>query len=688
MLAGKAGFAEAFKIVLRDTRNQALRWMKWHTNARATAPALSQINPQASKKLSDLVARMMEKDPAQRIASAQELVSAIRRHFSGQGDSDAHNPALEGARAAARGVTATVEPTAPIVPRSRLPLILSLSLVGLLALAGIAYLIKSGRQSSQFEQARLGALTELNSIEKKEEQANTAVTAGRELSASDARTWRAWYQALIGRYDTLLHDWGARDPAKIGAPGQAHKLWCQAMVQLLDKHYEAGKGLLTQCDDQVVALLKEGHDPGGLTRNAVQERQQDAATRIAVANELAAVEQAMTGGNFHDARAGLENLRERNILLLDSERNQIEALAADIDRRDYDSAVGAAIAAATARYSRGQRTQAIKDLNEANTNQPDPRYPRQISAWRHAMLIEETANTLAAAEKENRYDDVLAAVKQLRSILTPKELADLNQQAGATLDQRERDMQVHHLTAQAQQLETDNKADQAADLWAQVLSLDPGNKQATARIGTIDDNKKFHNLVDLGDADREAHNWADAIGKYTDALKVRKDAGVSAKIADCAKEIALQRGRDMLAAGNLPEARQAFEEALVKDPANDEAKKALAEMDRRAKLDDQITRAGTLIRQGQFRDATDLLVEVQKQLTAADPDKKEQVKQLADKADYLSWLRKAQRDVEAQKWQEAAVELLTLRKMSNGNTPAVEDLWKKVQPHVAQPDNP
>ena len=44
--------------------------------------------------------------------------------------------------------------------------------------------------------------------------------------------------------------------------------------------------------------------------------------------------------------------------------------------------------------------------------------------------------------------------------------------------------------------------------------------------------------------------------------------------------------------------------------------------------------------------------------------------------------------MEAQKWQEAAVELLTLRKMSNGNTPAVDELWKKVQAHVAQPENP
>ena len=89
MLAGRNAFEDAFKIVLRDQRNQPLRWMKWHTNLRAKAPPLTQLNPKASPALSDLVARMIEKDPSSRIASAHELLRAIRRHFATAGDAPA-----------------------------------------------------------------------------------------------------------------------------------------------------------------------------------------------------------------------------------------------------------------------------------------------------------------------------------------------------------------------------------------------------------------------------------------------------------------------------------------------------------------------------------------------------------------------------------------------------------------------
>ncbi len=89
LLAGREKFNEAFKIVLRDQRNQALRWMKWHSNPRAQAPNLATLNPKVPQTLAELVARMLEKDATQRVESAPQLISAIRRHFV---DAEGHGP--------------------------------------------------------------------------------------------------------------------------------------------------------------------------------------------------------------------------------------------------------------------------------------------------------------------------------------------------------------------------------------------------------------------------------------------------------------------------------------------------------------------------------------------------------------------------------------------------------------------
>jgi hypothetical protein len=681
MLAGKAAFAEAFKVVLRDTRNQALRWMKWHTNARASAPALSKLHPQTPKKLSDLVARMMEKDPAQRISSADELLGAIRRHFAGTPESDADGAALAQDRAGARGVVAPAEPTARLARRSRLPLYLSLSGAGLLVLIAVVALVRSSQQAEKYRQARDAAVAELNDAKTKQDQAdNASINAGHELTAQEAAFESAAYQAAAGHFTKLGRAWTSREPALLGKPSQAHLLWCQAMVKMLAKDYGGAKDLFVACDDL-----------GVLPRNPIQLRIGAAANRIAVADQLAGIVKLKDTGKFHDARAALEDLLGHKELLLDSERDKAQAIASEIDGAERKGEIDAVLRAAGDRYSRGERPQAIKDLVTANTRAPHERYTQQINAWNHAMLVESDSNNLAAAEKENRYDDAMALIKQLRSLLTPKELADLNQQVGQTLDQRERALQVRQLKGDAQQLTDAGKTEDAAGKWAQVLALVPNDPDAKHAIGSIDDNKKFHELVAMGDAARDAHNWPDALAKYHDALKVHADADVAAKIDACEIEQALQRGLDLMANNQCELARPFFQLVLDRKPDHDVAKKNMAEIDRRKDIEDRIAHADLLVKTGQPSEAATLLAKLAPELRGTDDGYKQQVKQRRDDIDYGSWLRKSRQAIAAGDWKSAAQYLLTLQSMPNGNTPEVAKLWEQVKPHVQQappPDAP
>lgn len=80
-LVGRAQFDEAFKAILRDQRNQSMRWVKWHTNPRIKAVPLNQLCPNLPPAAVELVERLMDKDPLRRIASASDLLEAIRRIF-------------------------------------------------------------------------------------------------------------------------------------------------------------------------------------------------------------------------------------------------------------------------------------------------------------------------------------------------------------------------------------------------------------------------------------------------------------------------------------------------------------------------------------------------------------------------------------------------------------------------------
>jgi len=56
--------------------------MKWHADAHVSAPPLHEVNPGVPEALSEIVAKMMAKDPDQRYASMEELGRAIKSKFS------------------------------------------------------------------------------------------------------------------------------------------------------------------------------------------------------------------------------------------------------------------------------------------------------------------------------------------------------------------------------------------------------------------------------------------------------------------------------------------------------------------------------------------------------------------------------------------------------------------------------
>ncbi len=120
MLIGRTNFNEAFKVVLRDQRNQSLRWMKWHTNLRVKAPSIKQFNPETPDAFVELVDRMMSKDAVQRIASASQLIETMRRQLQApQPGAAAAGPVYDYAAAATGGQGMAMGDQTAVLPRNR-----------------------------------------------------------------------------------------------------------------------------------------------------------------------------------------------------------------------------------------------------------------------------------------------------------------------------------------------------------------------------------------------------------------------------------------------------------------------------------------------------------------------------------------------------------------------------------------
>ena len=81
MLVGREKFNEIFADIVRDRTAEKVRWMKWHSNPKVSAPPPHEVNPAVPVTLSNIVLRMIAKDSEQRFAGMEDLGRAIKLTF-------------------------------------------------------------------------------------------------------------------------------------------------------------------------------------------------------------------------------------------------------------------------------------------------------------------------------------------------------------------------------------------------------------------------------------------------------------------------------------------------------------------------------------------------------------------------------------------------------------------------------
>ncbi|MEM7624878.1 MAG: protein kinase [Planctomycetota bacterium] len=517
MLAGRANFDNAFRNVLRDQRNQAMRWMKWHTNARLSAPLLDELMPDLPLHLVQLVARMMDKDQARRVSTADDVLDAIRRHFVGDGPEE---PIRNGRSRDHTGpTTSTPGDTAPLPSRNRLPMILAGLLVFWVAVGLSLYVINESRKSA----AQDRAIAEANALIG---DGNTAYAAGD-------------FDEALENYQSVLNTW--TDQTAMGQKAQLGVFKTRGRLALIDQDYD------TAIENFDLYQSAGGSAPG------IEELKRDARLSKAFAEMTASVHSHVEASEFREAQQIVKDFRQRQ--LTTDESDALDDLDTLIEQRRAETLAAERIAEARALVARGEVPSAITTLEDLVA------LPPEGEALLNQLRNErDYAEAIARGEESLRTGRLGEALDALRAALAVRP-------EDATLKNRIARLDARKLTQEGAVLFERRQYDAAAQRFAQALELDPDNAEAKRLSQQIAAATQLSGIERRGDAAAASGNFVGAIEQFEKALEVDpQNEAIRTKLNNVRVRYNLQRARQSIDRHDFVGARALLDTALLLAP--------------------------------------------------------------------------------------------------------------------------
>ena len=632
LLAGRKRFNDAFKIVLRDTRNQSLRWVKWHTNPRAKVAPLSKLGLGIDPQLDELVARMMEKDPDQRIASSAELIGAIRRHFAASDGNGAASGTTAGGlgdvgeetEALAGPLPDSDSPTAALPRRGRGPYILAAVLAAALVIVGGLWLRSNQRANAERAEARAEARSAYDQ-------------AKSEYQAKD-------YQKALAGFEDLAKARGAN--STLVRASDAYAQLARAQLALQDGDYTAARDGFGAV--QKLAVLKDLH-------REIEIQRDEANRLLSFATEFDKIEEAIEAGQWGAARQLHSDLADSQTAT-EAAQDRLSELHTRITRGLNQSDVDAALAKAAALVAEDRRDEAIRELELEQFKYNSPRIQQQIEQYERDTRYDRALAQADEAEQGGRLAEALAAVKSAAQI-----------KPGAALQERARQLngRLAFERGRAAEQAGDRAAAAAHYTSAAGYGLAAAN-QALERIKVANKNDAFIGAADQALA---SGDYETAIRQYENAQPL--SAQVQSRLISARVRLKLRQGRDLLEQGEIEAAREAFNAAVELAPDDQAASQGLFDVGVRIKYLRLLAEGDELRATGRFRPAK------RKYQAAKDAlDTKEVQKRLSD-TEYESLVAKAEYYISIADWKAADGWLTTASKVRS--TKQVRQLMDKVK---------
>ncbi len=615
MFAGRPRFNEIFADVIRDKHSEALRWMKWHGNTRVSAPPLREIAPDIPDILSEIIAKMMTKDPSERFQSMEALGRAIKSSFSPRGRAAAYAapPLRRPSKAAGDGGAAMRPPGAPVVeeagfgpgdeaqqlqvtaegaltaplPRAGLSLRTKLILAGICAVSvlviGIILGVKMRR--AQLERATTAdGLYKQAATAYKEGNYSVALEKFTELHRRFRKTTQG-VKASVMRHLALAHiatadrNWAMAKAAEDAAAESAREVqakhdslekWCRRINEdILDFS-------IARINARIfIEAMEKAH-------MAVDRKDFDGAE--------SALDAGLIGMRLSPQQAAEEAALRGEItrgrLLSELERLRLEG--EDLVKQGrFDEALE--------RYRQAQ----VK-LAEEGKALPDVQ--REQLRKQLTLTVGEAVN---AKEYQKAIDSAEAARARTDKV---GELAALRKavriRPSRTGETRIRQLESSIALDDGRQLLKDGKFTEARTKYELAVKLNPSDKEAVDELTNLNETIKWRQTVLAAETAFAAGKFAEALAKYQEAAGIRPDAEVDAKITECRFRVELVRGDALRDAKKYDQALAAYEAARKIKPGEAASIEVIvAETRQRQRYDGEITKGDEALAKGMWSKA-------------------------------------------------------------------------------------
>ncbi len=644
MLLGRAAFNEAFKIVLRDQRNQALRWMKWHTNVRVRATPLSQLNPNISDTLSDLVARMMDKDPQSRIQSADELLETIRRHFTpgAAPEKKIIEDTRDVARAAPQESRAAV--TAKLPTASKLPYVLvALLIVNVLAGLGL------WAWYAQDKAAKRQALRD---------QTRQVLVEARKLY------FGADFTGALALYDRVNQEWTS--DAEFGAASLAGKLMSEAQLAMRDGNYLLSVQKLDEAEK--LGQINDLEKWTELRRLALDE--------YAFSNVIRDIEGLIAAGKY--PQAAFELQKQRNLRQPEARKIRLDEIDARIRQNVQQAQIDDYTQRIQAQLDAGRREKAIEIAAEGAAKFPGSAVDRTLIRLRGEAEFDSliaAANAAAARGELDTAVDHLTRAGRLKS-----DDATLS----ADLKRRADELLIQASMARAREALSVNDIATASTNIERVLSIDPEHEEALRLKQTIATADVKADKVRAGDEAMASRRFEEAIKIYSASLEYGPDPTLADKLVNAKLQLAMETARIHMAKENLAGVAEALDEAARLAPGDPELQTMRARLQALNEFRRLVSEGNAARAAGRFGEAIDRYRKADKfaRDNGLPPVLSDEVRQLIDATEYENLLTQAKSEIDLKRWSAAKAILDVMAGMPNGNTPEVQELRDTVRQNM------
>lgn len=674
MLLGREKFNEAFADVLRDKHTAAMRWMKWHGNHKVQAPPLHELNPGVPKALSDIVAKMIAKNPDERFQTMEELGRAIKQNFSPRGRTGAEGVAAglgagaersEGREHGGEKVHADegdelelqldAPPTAPI-PRRRLSTPVKVAMAAglgvLIVVVGVVVGMRMGRD-------RADAAAAYNQPRDLYEQGKVDYDRDKLAEAVD-------------QFDQVLREHGGSE-ASAKASVMIHM--AGAYLAVHDGEWQEAAKQATDAEEVLRNVQRQERAPAEWIRETSEAIASFEGYRLNARAFAEAMDQArkeIEAGRFDEAGATVRQELEGVSLTPRQERLRGEFMR-ELGRQRIQTQFDEAVQRGDRLVEQSDFAGAAEAYGDAIAALEQPEAEDVFSADELSGMRSAVSDKADRLDIERRYNEALARAEQAadnqQKLRHLREAAQIRPSDELTERMNRLQADIHY--DNARRLRSEGRFERALEEMERSLSYE--DRQLVRReIQQLRQDIRRQEFVSAGDQAADAGNLSEALEHYATAAELGTTAELEEKINRTEYRIKLAEADRLRDAKRYDEAAAAYEQARqIRPQAAAQIDERQDTMERQRRYEDFLARGDEQLRQQQWNQALSFYEQAEQVISS------DEVQQRKDRANYLKNKARGDDAMARENYREA----LGYYRIAQGfqNTQEIQDLIEQAR---------